>query len=70
MQSENASEWAKRERLETDKLALERESKKLRTKIEDLEEQLEQKNQQAATLIDSDMRTMQFDLSEKNKVSL
>lgn len=67
LQSENASEWAKRERLETDKLALERESKKLRTKIEDLEEQLEQKNQQAATLIDSDMRTMQFDLSEKNK---
>ncbi|XP_036366974.1 coiled-coil domain-containing protein 102A-like isoform X2 [Octopus sinensis] len=67
LQAENASEWAKRERLETEKLSLERESKKLRTKIDDLHEQLEQKNQQAATLIDSDMRTMQFELSEKNK---
>lgn len=37
LQAENASEWGKRERLETDKLALERDNKKLRTEIRDLQ---------------------------------
>lgn len=34
LQSENTQEWSKREKLESDKLALERENKKLRLQIE------------------------------------
>lgn len=37
MQAENAAEWGKRERLETDKLALERDNKKMRNEIRDLQ---------------------------------
>lgn len=37
LQAENAAEWAKRERLETDKLALERDNKKMRVEIRDLQ---------------------------------
>ena len=33
IQAENASEWEKRERLETEKLVLERENKKLRAQV-------------------------------------
>lgn len=37
LQAENAAEWGKRERLETDKLALERDNKKMRNEIRDLQ---------------------------------
>jgi coiled-coil domain-containing protein 102 len=37
LQAENAAEWGKRERLETDKLTLERENKKLRAEMQDLQ---------------------------------
>lgn len=37
LQAENAAEWGKRERIETDKLALERDNKKLRNEIRDLQ---------------------------------
>lgn len=40
LQEENAQEWSKREKLESDKLVLERENKKLRLQIEDLTAQL------------------------------
>ncbi|KAK3086168.1 hypothetical protein FSP39_014623 [Pinctada imbricata] len=69
LQRENADEWGKRERLETDKFALERENKKLRSQIEDLEEQLDRKKQQTSALLDSDVRTMQLELSEKTKLN-
>ena len=68
LQVENASEWQKRERLETDKQTLERENRKLHSQMSDLEEQLQRKQVQAAASVDSDLRTLQFDLSEKNKV--
>ena len=61
-------EWQKRERLESEKQSLERENRKLRTQVNDLEEQLQRKHQQAAASVDSDLRTLQFDLAEKNKV--
>ncbi|XP_070536653.1 coiled-coil domain-containing protein 102A-like [Ptychodera flava] len=67
LQAENAAEWGKRERLETEKLALERESKKLRTQVEDLEENLLKKNRQASAAMDSDLKTLQTELYEKNK---
>ncbi|XP_061740472.1 coiled-coil domain-containing protein 102A isoform X2 [Nerophis ophidion] len=67
LQEENAAEWGRRERLETDKLALERDNKKLKAQTEDLEEQLAKKRRQAASAIDTDLKTMQTELFEKNK---
>lgn len=67
LQRENADEWGKRERLETEKLALERENKKCRAQIRDLEEQLENKKQQTSAVVDSDMRSLQQDLNDKSK---
>lgn len=66
---ENAAEWGRRERLETEKLALERDNKKLRAQIEDLEEHLSKKRRQAASALDTDLKAIQSELFEKNKVS-
>ncbi|KAM9826420.1 coiled-coil domain-containing protein 102A isoform 5-T10 [Syngnathus typhle] len=67
LQLENAAEWGRRERLETEKLALERDNKKLKAQTEDLEEQIAKKRHQAATAIDTDIKGIQTDLFEKNK---
>ncbi|KAG7468598.1 hypothetical protein MATL_G00144670 [Megalops atlanticus] len=67
LQAENAAEWGRRERLETEKLALERDNKKLRSQIEDLEEQLARKRRQAASALDTDLKTIQSELFERNK---
>lgn len=69
LQVENAAEWGRRERLETEKLALERDNKKLRAQVEDLEEQLSKKRRQAASALDTDLKAIQSELFEKNKVS-
>lgn len=65
---ENAAEWGRRERLETEKLALERDNKKLRAQAEDLEEQLAKKRRQAASALDTDLKAIQSELFERNKV--
>lgn len=65
---ENAAEWGRRERLETEKLALERDNKKLRSQAEDLEEQLAKKRRQASAALDSDLKAIQTELFERNKV--
>uniref|UniRef100_A0A3B3QNG8 Coiled-coil domain-containing protein 102A n=1 Tax=Paramormyrops kingsleyae TaxID=1676925 RepID=A0A3B3QNG8_9TELE len=67
LQAENAAEWGRRERLETEKLALERDNKKLRAQMEDLEEQLARKRRQAACALDSDLKSIQSELFERNK---
>lgn len=68
LQVENAAEWGRRERLETEKLALERDNKKLRAQAEDLEEQLAKKRRQAASALDTDLKAIQTELFERNKV--
>lgn len=68
LQKENADEWGKRERLETDKLSIERENKKLRSQIKDLDEQLERKSTHASTVVGKDLKSLQLEISEKNKV--
>ncbi|GFS04194.1 coiled-coil domain-containing protein 102A [Elysia marginata] len=68
IQAENASEWAKRERLESEKLALERDNKKLRAQVSDLEEELEKRSQATSSMVDSDLKTLQFELAESQKV--
>ncbi|XP_061564144.1 coiled-coil domain-containing protein 102A [Cololabis saira] len=67
LQVENAAEWGRRERLETEKLALERDNKKLRAQAEDLEEQLTKKRRQAASALDTDLKAIQTELFERNK---
>ncbi|MBN3309781.1 C102A protein, partial [Amia calva] len=67
LQAENAAEWGRRERLETEKLTLERDNKKLRGQIEDLEEQLARKRRQAASALDTDLKSIQTELFERNK---
>lgn len=47
---------------------MERENKKCRAQIRDLEEQLENKKQQTSAVVDSDMRSLQQDLNDKSKV--
>ncbi|XP_053278206.1 coiled-coil domain-containing protein 102A [Pleuronectes platessa] len=67
LQVENAAEWGRRECLETEKLALERDNKKLRAQAEDLEEQLAKKRRQAASALDTDLKAIQSELFERNK---
>lgn len=68
LQAENAAEWGKRERLETEKLGLERDNKKLRAEVRDLQERLERKGRPLSTS-DTDVRQLQQDLADRNKVS-
>ena len=69
LQAENAQEWGRRERLETEKLALERENKNQRTEMANLREELDRKGKHTSAIIDSDIRSMQADISERTKVS-
>lgn len=68
LQEENAAEWGKRERLESEKLGLERENKKLRSQIADLEERLDKRNKMAASTADVDAGNLKEELNDKNKV--
>lgn len=67
LQAENAAEWGKRERLETEKLALERDNKKLRAELRDMQERIERKGRPIANS-DTEVRHLQQELSDKNKV--
>uniref|UniRef100_K7G6I6 Coiled-coil domain-containing protein 102A n=1 Tax=Pelodiscus sinensis TaxID=13735 RepID=K7G6I6_PELSI len=60
-------EQGRRGRGETEKLNLERENKKLREQIEDLEEVLARKRRQTASALDTDLKTIQAELFERNK---
>ena len=67
LQAENASEWGKRERLETEKIGLERDNKKLRSEVRDLQERLERKGRPLSSS-DTDLRHIQQELMDRNKV--
>lgn len=69
LQTENAAEWGKRERLETDKLTLERDNKKLRNELRDMQERLERKGSRTLNNSDVEIRHLQQELSDKSKVS-
>jgi coiled-coil domain-containing protein 102 len=67
LQNENACEWAKRERLESDKTNLERENKKVKAEL------LEVTGRpfsgiRAMSTSDTEVRLLQQELLEKNKV--
>jgi len=67
LQVENASEWGKRERLETEKLSLERENKKLRADLQDALDRLEKQIKLQPTA-DNELRSLQLELADKNKI--
>ncbi|XP_011143581.1 coiled-coil domain-containing protein 102A isoform X1 [Harpegnathos saltator] len=70
LQAENAVEWGKRERLETEKISLERENKQLRLKIHDLQERIESRRPRPVSTTDADTRQLQQELIVRNMVLL
>ncbi|XP_011299662.1 coiled-coil domain-containing protein 102A isoform X2 [Fopius arisanus] len=59
LQAENASEWGKRERLESKKLSLERENKQLKSELKDCQEKIEPGRLRLSSTIDTDVRQLQ-----------
>lgn len=68
LQAENAAEWGKRERLETEKISLERENKQLRIELHDLQERLESRRSRPLSTTDTDGKLLQQELLDRNKV--
>lgn len=72
LQAENAAEWGKRERLETEKLALERDAKKVRAELREL--QTDRRNPVSAAAVapmaggaNEALRSLQQELAERNQ---
>ena len=68
MQVENAAEWAKREQISSEKHSLERENKKLKAIVEDLQDEVRKKHTGLSSAKDQDIKTLQDELSNRNKV--
>lgn len=69
MQNENAVEWEKRERMESEKLSLERDNKKLRGEVREMQDRLERRGRGGPTNGgDTELRVLQQELIDKNKV--
>ncbi|XP_076375296.1 coiled-coil domain-containing protein 102B isoform X2 [Megalopta genalis] len=68
LQAENAAEWGKRERLETEKISLERENKQLRNELHDLQERLDSRRSRPVSTSDSDTRQLQQELLVRNTI--
>ncbi|XP_020841283.1 coiled-coil domain-containing protein 102B [Phascolarctos cinereus] len=67
LQAESASEWGKREILETEKQGLERDNRRLKAQVKEMEELLDKKNPLAVTSQGPDLKMSQSELLEKNK---
>lgn len=67
LQNENACEWAKRERLESDKINLERENKKIKAELLEVGRP-GFSGMRAMTTSDTEIRLLQQELLDKNKV--
>ncbi|XP_076662873.1 coiled-coil domain-containing protein 102A isoform X1 [Andrena cerasifolii] len=70
LQAENAAEWGKRERLETEKISLERENKQLRNELHDLQDRIESRRTRPVSTSDSDTRQLQQELLVRNMTIL
>ncbi|XP_044014568.1 coiled-coil domain-containing protein 102A isoform X1 [Aphidius gifuensis] len=62
LQDENAAEWGKRERLETDKITLERENKQLKNELRELQEKIDTRRSRPNSTMDGDCRQLQQDI--------
>lgn len=70
LQAENAVEWGKRERIETEKLGLERDNKKLKAELQDLQERLaERRAKPTSASSDAELKQCQQELADKIKVN-
>uniref|UniRef100_A0A2K6TUY9 Coiled-coil domain containing 102B n=1 Tax=Saimiri boliviensis boliviensis TaxID=39432 RepID=A0A2K6TUY9_SAIBB len=67
LQAENTLEWDKREILETEKQGLERENRRLKIQVKEMEELLDKKNRLSANSQGPDFKMSQIDLQEKNQ---
>ncbi|XP_074841956.1 coiled-coil domain-containing protein 102B isoform X2 [Carettochelys insculpta] len=67
LQSENTSEWGKREILEKEKQGLERENRRLTAEVKEIQELLDEKNKLTSSNLGSDYKTAQSELLGKNK---
>ncbi|XP_028392796.1 coiled-coil domain-containing protein 102A-like isoform X2 [Dendronephthya gigantea] len=67
LQKDNASEWNKREKLETQKLNAERENKKLRHQITDLSNEMKTKVDEITQATDFKLKQVQTELEDKKK---
>ncbi|KAG5323195.1 C102A protein, partial [Acromyrmex heyeri] len=70
LQVENAAEWSRRERLETEKNSLERENKLLRLKLYELQERAESRRPRPVSTADTDTRQLQHEILVRNMVLL
>lgn len=70
LQEENAAEWGRRERLESEKLGFERETKKLRAQLGELEERLDKRNKMNTSCQDSDVAQLKQEIADKCKVEI
>ncbi|XP_066480536.1 coiled-coil domain-containing protein 102B [Tiliqua scincoides] len=68
LQSENVSEWKRRKILETEKQELERENRRLKTQVKDLQDLLGKESKQSAIHLCGDLKAKQSEQLEKNKV--
>ncbi|XP_017888007.1 coiled-coil domain-containing protein 102A [Ceratina calcarata] len=66
LQAENAAEWGKRERLESEKISLERENKQLRNELNDLQERIEARRLRPVSTSDSDNKQFQQEFLARN----
>lgn len=62
LQVENATEWGKRERLETEKISLDRENKQLKNELREMRERLEARRARPVSAMDTDTRQLQQDV--------
>ncbi|XP_076991376.1 coiled-coil domain-containing protein 102B isoform X2 [Tamandua tetradactyla] len=67
LQAENTLEWDKREILETEKQGLERENRRLKVQVKEMEELLDRKNKLSPNSQGPDFKTSQVELQEKSK---
>lgn len=68
LQSENACEWAKRERLESEKINLERENKKIKSELLETGGRQGFSGMRSSGAGDAEFRLLQQELMDKNKV--
>ncbi|KFO38421.1 coiled-coil domain-containing protein 102B [Fukomys damarensis] len=68
LQAENSSGWDNTELLETEKQGLERENRRLKVQLKEMEELLDKKHRLSANFQSPDVKTSQVELQEKNKV--
>ncbi|XP_043745225.1 coiled-coil domain-containing protein 102B isoform X3 [Cervus elaphus] len=67
LQAEHTSEWDKRELLEKDKQGLERENRRLKVRVKEMEELLHRRNRFGESSEGPDSKTPGVELQEKNK---